>query len=123
MKQKEFLELVIQLLESGMPAGKLLASLKNEHGTRKYSEQICLYIEENSSFSLSLLMVLDQMHGKRNLVKRYKELVEASEETGNLTGALKCILRYLNEREETLLKCFTALLYFINMNLFSKDVQ
>lgn len=111
MKQKELLELIVNLMENGMSSGKVINALEKDRHSHKYGEKLRKYIEENNDFSLSLLLVLSELKGKKHLVSRYTTLLKASEETGNLKEGLNCILRYLVEKENTKSRFLASLLY------------
>lgn len=115
MKQRDFISLVHKFLEYGMPAGMIVQTLVKDKNTRKLGLYLQKKIDETGDFSESLLKTAEQCSGKIELMKRYGPLLKASEETGNLGGALACILRYLDQRDEAEKSLLCSLVYPIFM--------
>jgi len=115
MKQRDFISLVHKFLEYGMSPGMIVHTLEKDRSTRKFGLYLKNRIDETGDFSESLLKTAEQCSGKTALVKRYGPLLKASEETGNLGGALACILRYLDQKEEAGKSLLGSLLYPVFM--------
>lgn len=115
MKQRDFISLVHKFLEYGMAPGMIVHTLEKDRSTRKLGLYLQNKIDETGDFSGSLLKTAEQCSKKTDLIKRYGPLLKASEETGNLDGALACILRYLDQKEEAGKSLLGSLVYPVFM--------
>lgn len=89
----DFFELLLSLTQSGFPLTSALKTLSDKKETEVYAGKIRSFIEEGEGVSKALCAV-------NRKLKPYETLLAVTEETGDISPALKGIVEELKEAEE-----------------------
>lgn len=126
---KQFLELFLSMLDSGLKIPVVLKSLKTDESTCYYAKEILNYMEKNVSFSHALCSVSSS-------INQYENMLEIAEETGDVIPILKNIVSELSEKEDNkksflvisiypilvtiIALCLSLILYFLGVPYISQ---